>query len=147
MACVSKTELKEILKNKLPTDVLCYLVEYHAHPIIEYIGLDNLIKQYDNLSIAPLYSRKYQSHPRRSKSSSKINFEKSCYYYTSRRHNINWTNYIMTADYTLDTIFFPFNLHTRKDEIFNYAKRNGIQLRKYWTKSKMITEYYKKIEM
>ncbi len=61
MACVSKTELKEILKNKLPNDVLCYLIEYHAHPIIEYIGLDNLKKQYDNLSIAPhhLYWSKY----------------------------------------------------------------------------------------
>jgi hypothetical protein len=145
MACVSKTELKEILKNKLPTDVLCYLIEYHAHPIIEYIGLDNLKKQYDNLSIAPRYV--YWSKCRNDKSTLKRSYEKLCYYYAQRRDNVNWSNYLMTADYTIDTIFYPFNSHTLKDEILSYAKRNGIQLKKSWTKRKMLDEFYKKIEM
>jgi len=141
MACVSKTEIIDILKTKLPNDVLCHIVSYHAHPIIEYIGLDTLRNKYDNLKITPNIVYFTNHRGVRRGIYNRILFQKD--YDGGRISNILYMNNLLSSNYTLNTIFYPLNTRDTKNQIYNFATNNGIKLIKSWTKRKMLKEYYK----
>ena len=148
MACISKTDLKNILKNVLPNDVIHKVASYHAHPIIEYIGLDEIKKQYDNLSVY----RYFQKHQ---KAKRKVQYDSLAKYHFDRDWTIRGMNdensfhnqfgYPPTLDFKIRKIFYPLNKTTLKKDILSYAEQNHICLKKSWSKTKMLEEVYKQL--
>ena len=144
MSCISKTDLKNILESVLPNDVIHKVASYHAHPIIEYIGLDEIKKQYDNLSVY----RYFQKHQ---KAKRKVQYDSLIKYYFDRDWTIRGMNdklyfcYPPTLDFKIRKIFYPLDKTTLKKDILSYAEQHHICLKKSWTKTKMLEEVYKQL--
>ena len=140
---ISKNELKEILKDVLPNDVLHIIASYHQHPIIEYIGKDKLIETFQTLSIVPtmVFNQPYWTIKRPSKKYSETNY---CEYLRERKWNVNWVSRnCLSAHYSIRNVFYPIDTRDYKCDIMRHALKCEVKLKKSWTKSKMIAEYYK----
>ena len=141
---ISKNELREILKDVLPNDVLHIVSSYHQHPIVEYIGKDKLIERFETLSIIPtLLPCERQPNWIIKRPSKKYSEMKYCDYKMERKWNVNWVGKCLSTDYRIRKLFYPIDTRDLKSDIMRHALRCEVKLKKSWTKSKMIAEYYK----
>ena len=146
-----RDELVDILNKFLPNDMANIIASYHPHPIVERIGKDNLLSQYNRLSVVPTYGRRNTSDPSIKKNSflrppftwrEGENTTYNLWRSTSQRV----MNYILSAECNLHRVFHPLNHTHSKIYILEYANIVHIKLYKSWTKGKMLYEFYKKIK-
>ena len=146
-----RDELVDILNKFLPNDMANIIASYHPHPIVERIGKDNLLAQYNRLSVVPNHGRRNTADPSIGKSS----FLRSPFtwregenttYNLWRSTSQRVMNYILSAECNLHRVFHPLNHTHSKIYILEYAKSVHIKLCKSWTKGKMLYEFYKKIK-
>lgn len=144
---ISKNELKEILESVLPNDVLHIVASYHQHPIIEYIGKDKLIERFETLSLIPtLLPCEPQPYWIIKRPSKKYNKTKYCDYNMERKWNVNWVGKLLSSHYRIRYTFYPIDTRDLKQDIMRHALRCEVKLKKSWTKSKMIEEFYKQTD-
>ena len=146
-----RDELVDILNKFLPNDMANIIASYHPHPIVERIGKDNLLSQYNRLSVVPNYGRRNTADPCIKKNSFHRNpfsghENEFTTYNAFRSRSQRDMNYILSAEYNLHRVFHPLNITHSKIYILEYASSVHIKLCKSWTKGKMLYEFYKKIK-
>jgi len=139
---VSRNELIDIFKDVLPNDILSVLVSYHQHPIVEFIGVDKLIKKFKQLSIIPtiLFNERLLMSTRPSITHNDIAFPEFNY---KRRVNVWYTSMRLSSDYRLSKVYYPVNSIDLKCDIMRHGLMCEIIIKKSWTKTKMLEEFYR----
>jgi hypothetical protein len=146
-----RDELVDILNKFLPNDMANIIASYHPHPIVERIGKDNLLSQYNRLSVVPTYGRRNTADPSIGKGSFirhpfNRTEDENTIYNLCRSRSQRDMNYILSAECNLHRVFHPLNITHSKIYILEYANSVHIKLYKSWTKGKMLYEFYKKIK-
>ena len=66
-------------------------------------------------------------------------------YDREREWNVNLMSIIwLSAHYRIRKVFYPIDTRHLKEDIMRIALRFEVKLKKSWTKSKMIEEFYKR---
>jgi|TARA_R110000803_G_scaffold60768_3_gene120216 hypothetical protein len=143
---ISRNEIADIFQGVVPKYVAMNIASYHRHPIDEFIGVDKLIERFERLSIIPIIIP-CANQPAMILNKPSKKFSEMFYldYDREREWNVNLMSIIwLSAHYRIRKVFYPIDTRHLKEDIMRIALRFEVKLKKSWTKSKMIEEFYKR---